>query len=88
VEDVDNLAHILGHRVATLPITYLGLPLGASFKATSIWNGVIEKVERRLAGWKKLYLSKGSQLTLIKSILSNIRTYYLSLFSILVCVAL
>jgi len=31
--------------------------LGASFKATSIWNGVIEKVERRLASWKKLYLS-------------------------------
>jgi hypothetical protein len=31
---------------------YLGLPLGASYKAVSIWNGVIEKMERRLAGWK------------------------------------
>lgn len=71
-----------------LPMTYLGLPLGASFKASSIWNGVIEKVEHRLAGWKKLYLSKGGRLTLIKSTLSNIPTYYLSLFPIPVSVAL
>jgi hypothetical protein len=88
VEDVDNLAHILGCRVASLPMTYLGLPLGSSFKATSIWNGVIEKVEHRLAGWKKLYLSKGGPLTLIKSTLSNIPTYYLSLFPIPVSMAL
>jgi len=86
VENVDNLAHILGSRVASLPMTYLGLLLGASFKATSIWNGIIEKVERRLASWKKLYLSKGGRLTLIKSTLSNNTTYYLS-FPIPVSVA-
>jgi hypothetical protein len=68
-------------------MTYLGLSLEASFKSTSIWNGVIEKVERRLASWKKLYLSKGGRLTLIKSTLSNIPTYYLSLFSIPLSVA-
>jgi hypothetical protein len=61
---------------------YLGLPLGASYKATSIWNDVIEKMECRLAGWKKLYLSKGGRLTLIKSTISNLPTYYLSLFPI------
>ena len=31
---------------------YLGLPLGAPFKATSIWNPIIEKMERKLSGWK------------------------------------
>jgi hypothetical protein len=31
-----------------------------------------------------MYLSKGGRLTLIKSTLSNIPTYYLSLFQILV----
>uniref|UniRef100_A0A2N9G8A9 Reverse transcriptase zinc-binding domain-containing protein n=1 Tax=Fagus sylvatica TaxID=28930 RepID=A0A2N9G8A9_FAGSY len=40
---------------------YLGLSLGASFKASMVWNPILEKVERRLAGWKKLYLSKGGR---------------------------
>jgi len=48
--EVDNLAHIVGCRVESLPMTYLGLPWGVSYKATCIWNGVIEKVERQLAG--------------------------------------
>ena len=38
---------------------YLGLPLGAKFKAKEVWNEVLEKMERRLAGWKRLYLQRG-----------------------------
>jgi len=87
VEDVKGLAHLLGCRVASLPLTYLSLPLGASYKSVSIWNGVIEKMERRLAGWKCMYLSKGGRLTLLKSMLSNLPTYLLSLFPIPVRVA-
>jgi hypothetical protein len=45
-------------------------------------------VERQLADWKKLYLSKGGRLTLIKSTPSNIPMYYLSSFPIPVSVAL
>jgi hypothetical protein len=33
-------------------------------------------------GWNRLYLLKGGRLTLIKSTLSNLPTYYLSLFPI------
>jgi len=86
-DDMESLAHILGCRIGFLPMTYLGMPLGASFKSLSIWNGAIEKVERRLASWKKLYLSKGGRVTLIHSTLSSILTYYLSLFPIPVSVA-
>ena len=39
-------------------------------------------MERKLASWKKLYLSKGGRVTLIKSTLSNLSTYFLSLFPI------
>jgi hypothetical protein len=49
VDGVESLAHILGCRIESLSMTYLGMSLGASFKSLSIWNGVIEKVERRLA---------------------------------------
>ena len=44
-------------------------------------------MERRLAGWKRLYLSKGDSVTLIKSTLSNLPTYFLLLFPILATVA-
>jgi hypothetical protein len=41
----------------------------------------------RLTSWKKFYLSKGGQLTLIRSTLSSLPTYFLSLFLIPVSVA-
>ena len=80
IEEVPNvfvLAESLGCRVGSLPMTYLGMPLGASHKSPTIWN---PKFEHKLAGWKKMYLSKGGRLTLLKSTLSSLPTYYLSLF--------
>ena len=82
VNNVHALAEILGCRIGSLPMTYLGMPLGASHKSLSIWNPILEKFHRKLAGWKKLYLSKGGRLTLLKSTLSSLPTYYLSLFTI------
>ena len=74
VNNVHALAKILGCRVGALPMTSLGMLLGASNKAPSIWNPILEKIERRLAGWKKLYLSKRVRLTLLKSTLSSLPT--------------
>ena len=78
----EMLVDELGCKQGSLPMKYLGLPLGAKWKDRAVWNPIIEKVERRLAGWKRLYLSKWGELTLIKSTLSNLSTYLLSLFTI------
>jgi len=83
VGNVEGLASIVRCGVASLPIKYLGLPLCPQYMTSNIWSSIIEKMENRLAGWKRLYLSKGGRLTLIKSTLSNLPTYYLSLFPIL-----
>jgi hypothetical protein len=82
VNNVGQLAEILCCRVGDLPMSYLGMPLGASFKAFSVWNPILENIVRKLAGWKKLYLSKGRRLILLKSMLSSLPTYFLSLFTI------
>jgi hypothetical protein len=44
------LAEILGCKTSALPMKYLGLPLGAHFKVQSIWNPIVERLKRRLAG--------------------------------------
>ncbi|XP_028067083.1 uncharacterized protein LOC114269911 [Camellia sinensis] len=80
-------ATILGCKVVYLLVTYLGLPLGASFKAKRVGDGVVDKVQRRLARWKRQYLSKGGWLVLIKSVLASISTYFMSVHVIPVSVA-
>ncbi|XP_059650449.1 uncharacterized protein LOC132296254 [Cornus florida] len=82
VQEVDTLAAVLGCGTQRFPISYLGLSLGDSARRVGSWNPVIERVERRLAGWKKQYLSKGGKVTLVKSTLSSLPTYFLSLFRI------
>ena len=87
VHNIELLVAVLGCKQGSLPMKYLGLPLGAKFKDKTIWNPILEKVKRKLAGWKKLYLSKGGRVALIKSTISNLPTYFLSLFPILALVA-
>ena len=80
VEDIEEMAVELGCKVRALPSVYLWLPLGAHHKAMSMWDGVEERMRRRLALWKRQYLSKGGRITLIKSTLASIPIYQLSFF--------
>ena len=80
VNNLDALANILQCRVGSLPMKYLGMPLGSSFKTTSIWNPILEKMEKKLSGWKRLYLSGGGRLTLLKSTLSSLPMYFFMSF--------
>ena len=80
MEEVDVMAVELGSRVGSLPSSYLGLLLGAPNKALSVWDGVEERVRRRLALWKRQYISKGRRITLIKSTMASMSIYQRSLF--------
>uniref|UniRef100_A0A2N9IM54 non-specific serine/threonine protein kinase n=1 Tax=Fagus sylvatica TaxID=28930 RepID=A0A2N9IM54_FAGSY len=87
VDSMQPLADLLCCHIGALPMLYLGMPIGAQYKALNVWNFVLEKIERRLANWQTLYLSKGGRLTLLKSILASFPTYFLSLFTIPISVA-
>ncbi|EOY00968.1 Uncharacterized protein TCM_010873 [Theobroma cacao] len=69
-------------KVGYLPTTYLGLPLGAKHNSTRFWDLVFEKVRRKLAGWKTKMLSFGGRITLLKSILTSMPVFYMSLFQV------
>ena len=42
-----------------LSSSYLGLPLGASFKSKVVWEPVVERFRKKLVGWKSVLLSRG-----------------------------
>jgi hypothetical protein len=46
VLNVIELANLVGCKVSRLPMKYLCLPLGSTFKAKAIWDSVVEKMER------------------------------------------
>ena len=71
---MEELVDILGCKMGLLPSKYLGLPLGSTFKSTTMWDLVEERMQRKLAKWKRQYLSKGGgvALTLNKSTLSRL----------------
>jgi hypothetical protein len=87
VSNLTNLVAMLEGKISNVPMKYLGMPLGARFKSKLIWDPILEKLGRKLAGWKHLYLSKGGRLTLLKSMLSGLPLYYLSLYPIPVSAA-
>ena len=86
-ENVEALMVELGCKAGTLPTTYLDLLLGSLHKSVGIWDPIEERFRGRLAIWKRQYISKGGSVTLIRSILSNLPIYFMSLFRIpsLVC---
>ena len=55
VHNIELLLTVLGCKLGILPTKYLGLPLGAKFKDKTIWNPILETMERQLVGWKRLY---------------------------------
>ncbi|RVW46464.1 hypothetical protein CK203_067278 [Vitis vinifera] len=75
VENVELLAFELGCKVGALPSTYLGLLLGASHKLMVVWDGVEERMWKRLALWKKQFISKEGKITFIRNTLVNMPIY-------------
>ncbi|KAJ9701102.1 hypothetical protein PVL29_006450 [Vitis rotundifolia] len=61
-ELLSSLALVFYCRVSEWPSSYLGLPLGGNPKTIGFWDPVVERISRRLDGWKKAFLSLGGRL--------------------------
>ena len=58
VTNVELLAKEFGCKVGSLLSTYIGMPLGAQHKSKFVWDGVEECFKKRMALWKRQYISK------------------------------
>ena len=63
-----------------IPFVYLGLLVEGCHKRRTFWDGVVDRVKRRLSRWKGRLLPMAGRICLIKSVLSSISLFYLSLF--------
>lgn len=73
-----ELANVLGCRLATLPFTYLGLPLSNKKLPKSAYLPLIQRMNKRLGGWAAKHLTIAGRIVLINSVLSSLPTYFMS----------
>ncbi|KAI3797458.1 hypothetical protein L1987_32715 [Smallanthus sonchifolius] len=79
-QECDEFAKIIGCKKESLPITHLGLPIGANMRLSKNWGPVVNKIKERLTSWKAKTLSFGGRLTLVKAVLGSLPLYFLSMF--------
>lgn len=77
-EDTHRIAHIFGCPVGDLPIKYLGIPLHHDKLRREDIQPLIDKILRRIEGWKGKLLSQAARIVLIKTCLASIPVYLLS----------
>ncbi|XP_028072971.1 uncharacterized protein LOC114275175 [Camellia sinensis] len=79
-DELAMYADLLNYKIQGLPLKFLGLPVEANPGGKSTWKPVLDSVSSKLAGWKRRLLSFVGRLTLIKSVVTSLPIYYLSLF--------
>jgi hypothetical protein len=75
---VHRLAHLFSCPVGSLPIKYLGVPLHFEKLSREDIQALVDKMPKKLAGWRGRLLSYARKLVLIKSCLASIPVYLLS----------
>ncbi|GKD78656.1 RNA-directed DNA polymerase, eukaryota, reverse transcriptase zinc-binding domain protein [Tanacetum coccineum] len=81
-EEVEIAAHNIGCATFSTPFTHLGVKVGGLMSRINSWEDFVSKVSSRLSKWNLKTLSIGDRLTLIKSVLSSIPLYQMSIFKV------
>ncbi|GKE62582.1 RNA-directed DNA polymerase, eukaryota, partial [Tanacetum coccineum] len=79
-DEVTNMASVIGFSVAKLPFKYLRVSVGCNMAKCANWSAIFQKFSSKLSFWKARLLSVGGRLSLIKSVLGNLPTYYMSIY--------
>uniref|UniRef100_A0A251RWC4 Putative reverse transcriptase domain, Reverse transcriptase zinc-binding domain protein n=1 Tax=Helianthus annuus TaxID=4232 RepID=A0A251RWC4_HELAN len=79
-EEIDDMAGVVGCKAELFPFKYLGLTVGANMNRIANWRPVYDIFEKRLSFWKAALLSIGGRVTLIRSVLQSLPSYFFSLY--------
>ncbi|GAU48395.1 hypothetical protein TSUD_405400 [Trifolium subterraneum] len=78
-----EVASMLDCKVGKVPFMYLGMPIGGDPRRLSFWEPIVSSIHTRLSRWKNHFLSFGSRLILLKSVVTCLPLYALSFFKAL-----
>ncbi|XP_021975130.1 uncharacterized protein LOC110870243 [Helianthus annuus] len=84
--EIGDFAALARCEVGSFPFSYLGIPVGVNMKRAAYWKPVIEKFSSVLSKWKARHLPFAGRLTLPKSVLGSLPSYFLSLFAAPKCI--
>ncbi|GJS91277.1 putative RNA-directed DNA polymerase, eukaryota, reverse transcriptase zinc-binding domain protein [Tanacetum coccineum] len=84
--ELNTFSYTLFCEPLKLPCMYLGLMIGTNMIKSNNWKPIIHKFHNHLTSWKAKYLLPRGRLTLLKSVLGALGTYYFSIFQALKCV--
>lgn len=77
-----RMTMICRFNIGNLPLNYVGISLRADPRRVVMWELIVEKFRKRLAGWKSRKLSFAVWVVLVNSILSSLSIYHKSLFQV------
>jgi hypothetical protein len=76
---VDKMTTLSNIRSTTSLGKYLGFPMISGRTKKEDFNFILDKINSRLASWKNKFLNKPGRVTLAKSVLNSIPTYYMQI---------
>jgi hypothetical protein len=79
-EMVNNIVQNFPGKISTFPGRYLGLPLHTRKLRKIEVQPLVDKIGARLPGWKGKFLSSARRETLVKTVLSSLPIYHLTVF--------
>nr|XP_043636129.1 uncharacterized protein LOC122607256 [Erigeron canadensis] len=79
-DELNEMAAVARCDTGTFPVKHLGIWIGTNMNKASSWSFLFDIFEQRLSKWRANSLSIGGRVTLIKSVLESLPTYYLSLY--------
>ncbi|KAK8995707.1 hypothetical protein V6N11_075967 [Hibiscus sabdariffa] len=78
-EILHSWANEIGCFMGSLPTEYLGMSLGVRHNSIKLWEPILKKLSTKLVSWKSQLLSLGGRICLVKSVLSSLSIFFMSL---------
>ena len=64
----------MGYKIGTFLYKYLGIELEKGSKTNKGWHSILERMDKKIGGWKDKWLTKVGKTTKIRVVLSSLPT--------------